>query len=429
MRAALHRPVALALLALSACDDADRPREDRSPDPDGPVGDSVETVPGDTAADTGPAVEPDPPDVVVDCAGGGDFVTIAEAMAASTSGTRIGLRPCTYVEDLDFAGKSLDVFGIEGSAVTILQGTGGGPVVTATRGESVGTRLAGVTVTGGAAADGYGSALRVDAAVLELDDVVVQGNERGYAVMYATGAHLDLVDVAFRDNRVMRGGMVVLLDNGSMVAERLEIVCDDDRIEYGLYEHNSTLLLDSRVACGTAAAILVTGGELQARRTEARGGAYGLYAGDNEDDPNERLWLHNSAFAGDEAGALAYYMYVKARNVVFHGGRVGLDLYGARADSWVESSAAVGTACGFRTDGVAPAWAWNAVDGTGASCRAQGAATIEGDPRFVDTSVDFALAADSPLVDAGDPDPDRDDADGTRNDVGRYGGPDALGPP
>ncbi|RME50150.1 MAG: hypothetical protein D6795_10560, partial [Deltaproteobacteria bacterium] len=54
---------------------------------------------------------------------------------------------------------------------------------------------------------------------------------------------------------------------------------------------------------------------------------------------------------------------------------------------------------------------------------------ITGDPRFVDTSGsdplawDLHLSSDSPLIDAGDP--HLLDPDGSRSDIGAYGGPGA----
>lgn len=55
----------------------------------------------------------------------------------------------------------------------------------------------------------------------------------------------------------------------------------------------------------------------------------------------------------------------------------------------------------------------------------QGAGSIDADPRFTDAAAgDYSLLPGlSPSIDAGDPDPSFDDADGTRSDMGAYGGP------
>ncbi len=50
-----------------------------------------------------------------------------------------------------------------------------------------------------------------------------------------------------------------------------------------------------------------------------------------------------------------------------------------------------------------------------------GTGNLTDDPQFVD-SVDFELGAASSLIDAGDPDAAYDDGDGSRNDMGAYGG-------
>ena len=50
---------------------------------------------------------------------------------------------------------------------------------------------------------------------------------------------------------------------------------------------------------------------------------------------------------------------------------------------------------------------------------------ITGDPQFVD-NIDLLLSPTSPGIDAGHPNELYLDADGTRNDIGAYGGPGAM---
>jgi hypothetical protein len=58
-----------------------------------------------------------------------------------------------------------------------------------------------------------------------------------------------------------------------------------------------------------------------------------------------------------------------------------------------------------------------------------GAGTLSVDPTFVDTgNGNYKLATGSPMIDAGDPNPALNDADGSRNDIGATGGPDGTPP-
>jgi len=66
--------------------------------------------------------------------------------------------------------------------------------------------------------------------------------------------------------------------------------------------------------------------------------------------------------------------------------------------------------------------AFNNLSGTGSGGGVYLAAHLTADPVFVDTT-DFVLGPTSPARNAGDPDPRFNDIDGTRNDMGIYGGP------
>lgn len=421
--------------ALNACvahtakpgETADSTDTDTAPDDSIPtIPDSDSTTETDTdestdsveSGDTGDVPAPPTPDIIVDCNGGGDHLTIAAAITAAISGTTIGLMPCTYTENVNFIGKAVDIYGIDGSAVTTIEGLGSGPVITAIRGETIGTRLAGVTVTGGGG--DYGAGLLMDGSVLALEDVVFTGNNRTYAVVYGQGISVTMIDVDFHDNRFHSGGVVTYIDNGNMLAERLYLSCGS--ADMGIYQHNATLLLDSTIDCPDASyAVYVDSSEFASFRSRITGGNVGVYGADSADTFNERMWLFNSIVVGTEVAVKSNYMHFKADNVVFWGGTKGLDIYSCHADSYVYNSAFHGTECAMEGDPTEYAIGWNSV-GDSDYCRTSGFSTIVGDPMFVDPPNDFHLLPGSPLIDAGDPDGDHDDADGSRCDVGGYGG-------
>lgn len=382
------------------------------------IGDSATPDSGSTLSEPEPYV-PGTPDVIVDCAGAGDFTTISAAVSASHSGTKIGLAPCTYQELVNYSGKSLDIFGLEGAETTIIDGDGDGPIVTAARGEGPGTRLAGVTLTGGRSE--YASAVYVDTAMLSLEHVVLSGNQDAYAVIYGSGAGIDLTDVRMEGNDVSRQGAPIMTDNGYMRAERFYLACNGDT--YGIYQHNVTLLLDSEISCPQAEyAVVVDSGELHSRGSRIEGGQIGIYGADNPDTLNERLWLYNTAVVAEGTAATVAYMHVKVQNSVLFGVEAGLTMTDCHVESFAYDSAFIGGTCPLRGDSTPFAAGWNAY-GEGEGCRVDSFESVTGDPGFRDAPDDFRLSAGSPLVDAGNPEDEHQDADGSRGDIGVYGGP------
>ncbi len=372
-------------------------------------------VRGDTG--TAPSLYvPGDPDVVVDCNGNGDFTTIAAAVSAVPSGTRVGLLPCTYRESVDYRGKSLDIFGLGEPALTVIQGDGATSVVTARRGEGPGTRLAGVTVTGGGG--GRGSALDLLGAVIEFEHVALVGNHGADEVVWAEGVALALTDVTVEGNTVAEGGAVLSLDNGSLVAERLHLDCGDAPL--GVDNHLSLLLRESTIECpGAGVGLSVDGGELHLRQSRVDGGVVGILAADKQDNPNERLWLYNAVVTGSEVALAASWMRLEVDHAVLWGETRGLALANLHPESWVHNSAVLGGSCPLSVVDADVDVAWVAF-GSGSSCDVVSVGDITGDPLFANAPGDFHLHAHSPLVDAGDP--AAEDVDGSRADVGAYGG-------
>jgi hypothetical protein len=102
-------------------------------------------------------------------------------------------------------------------------------------------------------------------------------------------------------------------------------------------------------------------------------------------------------------------------NIVADNGRIGLKNYSGTATSTDYNNLFSNGALGNKNYD-------NGGTGVGS-----GAHTISADPLFVNPTVDdFRLRTGSPCINAGDPNSRFTDVDGTRNDMGAYGGPAAL---
>lgn len=380
---------------------------------------------GDTSVD--PVEEPPPvPDVIVDCAGAGDFTTIQAAIDASVSGTKIGVQPCTYPERIDFRGKSLDVYGLAGAATTIVDGGGAGTVATFVRGESFGTRLAGLTLTGGRDLTGA-SAVKVEYARVILEDLVITGNLRSDTAIFNNGAMVTIVDTTIAGNLYSQfGAGPIDAETGSLLVSRSTIDCDGSA--QGIDSHNATIVLDSSVVCAGGYGIFVDGGEIHARRSRIEGtGDEALHAEDNPDNLSERVVLSNVEVVGGDQGAYLQYMNVEIEQSTFVAAGDALELDQCREDSSVRNSLFLGGgACDIRGDGQPYVVEWNGFT-NGMNCDIAGSFTTPGDPLFVAPPVDLHLGPGSPAKDAGDP--GILDPDGSVSDLGRWGGPEKNGPP
>lgn len=149
-------------------------------------------------------------------AAGADIVvspgqSIQAAIVAASSGDRILVQPGTYAEVIDYLGKTIEVIGVGGAAVTILDGTGLGlSVVSFTGGEPPAARLVGLTIRGGS-----GTPVSGNPAV-----------RRGGGILASNLAAPTIRDCAIRDNSATEGGGVWASATGGAAAllERCVIV-------------------------------------------------------------------------------------------------------------------------------------------------------------------------------------------------------------
>lgn len=386
----------------------------------------------DADADTGPSIgstgdtaplDPNPPTWTVDCNGGGDFTRIQDAIDAAVSGDRIGLRACTYFERIDYIGKALEIYGILGSAVTIIDGQGGGTVVDAESGESLGTRLAGVTITGGSDTE-RGAAVELTEGNLELEDVVITGNGPAENLISAEIGFLDLTNVTITGNDVDDTGSAILSKGGSLTISHSTIDCSGGA--QAIYHHNQLTLGDSTVSCTTGYGIYDYHGEDHLRRSTITGGTIGIYAHDTEsteefpDNPSEKLRIFNCAVGGGSIGADVRYMNAEIENSVFWGSDAALSFLLMDVGTSVRSTGLVSGTCGIATD-IQYTFPNNGFWDVGTNvCGGTASAAVTGDPLLANFPADLHLGAGSAWINAGDP--AEQDTDLTRADIGQYGG-------
>lgn len=393
--------------------------------------DSDTGEPGDTDTDTDTDSDTDAdtdtdtmvlPDIRVDCNGGADYTLIQDAIDAATSGDMIAVAPCVYHERLYLYGKTLEIYGTDGSADTIVDGDLGGTLLNVEESESEGTRFAGFTLTGGLDSSG-GAAIELSSAVLDLEDVVITGCDDGYTMILSETGFLDMTDVTIVDNDFIDGGAAIISEGGNLTARGLTADCGEDGI-YAVYQHNASLITDSTLSCASGYGLYSHHGEMNILRSTITGGVAGIYTEDEEDTPSELQLVTNSAIGGGSVGLDARLVHVEVTNSVLWGTDSALSYTGIDTTSFVVNSVLAGAACGVQGDDGVLSITFSAAWGnTANACAAVFNPVVSADPQFTSFPDDLTLASGSPLVDAGSAGAAYTDLDGTRNDIGRWGGP------
>ncbi len=369
-------------------------------------------------------------DWTVDCRGRGDFPTIGEAIAAAEPEQVIDVRPCTYSENVDFSGKSLTIRSTGDSSDTIIQADGG-TVVRVASGEGDGTSMTGFTLSGGT--DTTGAGLYVDFSAIRLEDVLFTDNRGSYVVASESG-DVEMENVSFAGNS-LRSGALVYAVRGDIVAHDTSFECDNGA--YGLYTaHGSAYIDESSFGCGAAESNFWNHTVGQIRRSVVDGAIVIESETDHYDDV---IAIENSIVHGDVS---ANYGSLLVRNSVVDGKVSVTNTYTLTT---IEGTILTGATCAISSalvvipdtdtgDTAVPALVepfvvrnnlfWNVPRSNCVGADYVGVdENIEGDPLFADFAADDVhTGPGSPAVDAGPEDTAYQDIDGTRNDIGVYGG-------
>ena len=247
----------------------------------------------------------------------------------------------------------------------------------------------------------FGSALAMQAQTLDavVRDCVFTGNHAGLGPAALAGTLGELSHNRFEANEVERGWGIVGIEG-----------TPETRVVHNLFVGNSSYASEMglKVSRGIVANNLFV--RNTCRNTPdvigCRAAVY-VTSRDNVD-------LRNNTFVGNDSeegiAHLAYdSAFGQARSNLFVGG-AGAGAVGMVYSEWGESAEMTWNAW---WDVPEPVWGEGIHLGEG---------NIEADP-FFDGGDDFHLGADSAAIDAGDPDPLLADPDGTRNDIGAFGGP------
>jgi len=128
-----------------------------------------------------------------------DFPSIQQAVARAKSGDTIFVDEGSYVENIDFLGKSITIVATGSRANTVINGTGlAGPVVRAASGENSGAVLYGFTIRNGTAG------------------TLVNGQRVGGG-MLVQNASPTIRDCAFVSNSADEGGGLAAIDSYSVI--------------------------------------------------------------------------------------------------------------------------------------------------------------------------------------------------------------------
>jgi len=379
---------------------------------------------------------------IVDCNGTGDYLTIQEGIDSAYNGDVVIAKEGTYYENINFNGKNITVaslfFVMQDTSYisqTIIDGSQNGNVVTFDSGENSTGVLIGFTVTNGSAYSGGG--IYCDSSEPTLTNVTITGNSASFGGgIHCIDSSPTLTNVKITENNASTHcGGGIYCDNSSPSLENVTISGNSATGTYidggGICCYYSSPSLNSVTITGNSA---YRGGGIYCRSSEptltnvtitgnsANDGGGGIHCYDSSPSLTNVTISENTA-SNSGGGIHCYYVSNPSLTNVTITGNTASNSGGGICCNinslpsllncilWNDSPQEIYVSSGSVTatySDIQGGWT-----GTG---------NIDSNPLFINSG-NFHLQSGSPCIDAGNPSSQYNDPDGTRNDMGAYGGP------
>ena len=348
--------------------------------------------------------------------GTADFTTITDAISAASSGDTITVGAGAYYGSIDFSGKTLNIQSSDGAAATTIYASPGHPIVSVGHGEGPGTILDGFTLSGGGSA--LEPAIDQQFASLTLKNDIITGTS-GTNTIYARSSFIVLAHVTVDGTNTTQpeevgGGSLIYARRGEAIVKDSDITCGSIGMGYQM-DHGSAMVDGSTFHCagGTAVSIFHSQGRVQRVTLE------GVLHVENETTGSEPTVVEGSLLLG---GVLGYYSWVQLHNVVVKG-----DVNASYVQLSAINTVFTGAACAINASASSVSVSYsnfygNTANACGFSDPSASNGNLPTNPDFVGAD-DYHPASSSPLIDAGSSASAYTDTDGSRSDVGAYGGP------
>jgi parallel beta-helix repeat protein len=331
-------------------------------------------------------VTPLPPNSIINQRTGETFSSIQAAIDAALTGDTLYVSDGVYSEPngVNFNGKALVLQSVNGPQATTIDATGGFDTSTVIFENSEGrdTVLNGFTITGGQGTDGGGISCIYSSPTIINN--VIAGNTAPYR---GGGIYLTTYSDPLIKNNIIRDNIAEAVWGGGI----------------STFGRHDDLIITNNIITGNTA---------------------------NENYPIAGIMLYQSGTGS---------VHVTITNNIIadnHGSGLGCKLH--QLSSWSDVTITNNIITNNRKGGIHDLWSafdppsqafayndvWNNYHGDyiGLPPMTNQNGNIAKDPRFFGTG-EYRFWPNSPCKDAGDPDPAYNDIDGTRNDMGVYGGP------